>query len=114
MTPDDGEDAEVHAHIDGDLRHESTADAGTDEAAQHILTAGAGGKGLADQRKQDAQHHTAAHEAGGVADPAEDEIVVGVGDAVIAAAENTVAEMPPDPARSPPLLLVVMFFQTPR
>ena len=54
-----GRDAEVHAHIDGDLRHESTADAGTDEAAQHVLTAGAGGKGLADQRKQDAQHHTA-------------------------------------------------------
>ena len=89
---DDRQEAEVHADVDEYLGHERAADAGTDEGAQHILAARSGGEGLDDDGQQHAQHHAAAHEACRVADPAEDEVIVGVGDAVVAAIEEAVAE----------------------
>ena len=104
---DDRQEAEVHADVDEYLGHERAADASADEGAQHILAARSGGEGLDDDGQQHAQHHAAAHEACRVADPAEDEVIVGVGDAVVAAAEEAVAE---DAARADgdltPLLLV--------
>ena len=104
---DDRQEAEVHADIDEYLGHERAADAGADEGAQHILAACSGGEGLDDDGQQHTQYHAAAHEACRVADPAEDEVIVGVGDAEVAAAEEAVAE---DAARADgdlaPLLLV--------
>ena len=89
---DDRQHPQVHAHVHGDLSHQGTADAGADIAAQQILAAGTGGKGLDHQRQQGAQHDAQAHKAHGVAYPAEDKVVVGVGYAVVPAAEQAVAE----------------------
>ena len=46
---DHGQDAQVHAHVHGDLGHQSAADAGADEGAQQSLAAGTGEESLDDQ-----------------------------------------------------------------
>ena len=104
---DDGQDAQVHADVDGDLCHQRAADTGTDEAAEHILALCAGGKGLHDEGEQNAQHHAAAHKAHRVTDPTENEVVVGVRHAVIAAIEQAVAKYPTRAQRNFAALLLV-------
>ena len=89
---DNGQDAQVHAHIDRDLGHQRTADARADEGAQQVLAPRPGQERPDDDGEQHPQHHAAAHKARRVADPAEDEVVVGVGHAVVAAAEHPVAK----------------------
>ena len=89
---DDRQQPQVHPHVDGDLGQQRAAHPRTDEAAQHILAAAAHRKGADDQGDQHPQHHHAAHKAQGVAHPAEDEVVVGVGHAVVFPAEHPVAE----------------------
>ena len=89
---DDRQYPQVHAYIHGDLSHQGAADAGADIAAQQVPASRTGGKGLDHQCQQCPQHDAQANKANGIAHPAENKVVVGIGHAVVPAAEQAVAE----------------------